>query len=243
MSEADDNAAESGAAAQIVPDRQERSASRGAAALSGERHLLPAILLLLALLGISGGSWWLYAQWSAMGAQMADQRERLLNIEGRLSSTHEDLSQSSESVAAGVRELYTEIDKLWGALRRDRQSAEAAALSRTALEERLQGLQSTAQSLRGELAGVGVHLAALQEGVERMQLLQERQEAAQELASSLQNTVQFLERRVAANEEWVEGINAWRPELNERLLRLQEMAENFSRLPAPPATGLQEEPL
>ncbi len=243
MPELGDSVEESRDTSNIVPRSQERNSLRGKRSSGGDQYLLPALLLLLVLLGAGGGGWWLFEEWRVMTLQVADQQQRLLGIEGSLSSTHEDLSQSSESVAVGIRELYTEVDKLWDALRQDRKSAEGAEGVRALLREGLQSLEQTAERLRGEVAGIGVQVTALQEGVERSARLEGGQQKVRELLQSLQSTVQLLEQRVGASEEWVEGINAWRPELNERLLRLQEMAENLSRPSVPSSGGLQEEPL
>jgi len=246
MPELEDKAGESRNASNIVPDRQQRSSLRGRDSGGGgdSSHLLLAFLVLLVLVGAGVGGWWLYEQWRAMTLQLVEQRERLLGIEGNLSSTSKDLSQSSESVAVGILDLYTEVDKLWGARRKARESAKTLQESQAQLEKGVQTLQQAAERLQGEVADIGVQLTALQEGVERTALLEGTQEELEKLLENLRDAVQILEQRVAASEEWVDGINAWRPELNERLLRLQEMAENLSR--PPPASspgGLQEEPL
>ncbi len=58
-------------------------------------------------------AWQLQGQLQQATAQMEDYAGRIGDLEARLSDTDEGLSQNTAAMAVKIKELYSEVDKLW----------------------------------------------------------------------------------------------------------------------------------
>jgi len=210
-----------------TPEAAPTTASRGGATLLW-------VLLGLALAGWSGWQQWLLLQ---SEQQLASYESRVAELEQRLSVTDENVSESSVAMQVKLKELDSEIRKLWDNVwkRASRQleehdqrlgaldkTLEGARTSLTRAEKTLEEQQKTLTALGRQLdkssgldATVELNKRQLQEQKIVVETLTGQVRELRELSSR-------LEQRVVANEEWVQSINAFRRQVNRDLLTLKE---------------------
>lgn len=231
----------------IVPERDDdvarprRSSARSksgpanveaGATRSGTNPLLIVLLLLL----VGWGGW---QQWQLLQAQQLQQtyQARVADLEQRLSVTDESMSESSVAMQVKLRELDSEIRKLWdnvwkrskeqlaeheqqlGSLQKNLKSAQTDL---NKAEKLLAEQQSTLGNMRGQLDKASRLDAAVELNKRKLEEQQVALEAASDKVKKLLADVDKLERRVVANEEWVQSINAFRKQVNRELLSLKE---------------------
>jgi chromosome segregation ATPase len=217
----------------IVPSRDEvASRSRGGGAPRGGKSgnggggtgLWARLFIVVALVVAAVACAWAWQLQQALDAadrQLNGYAQRIADLEDRLSDTDEGMSQSSAAMAVKIRELYSEVDKLWAQRNlhkknlaeleaRDKQLGSAdskADRALVALKEDLGKLATVADDLERLLANAKTNASQLErlaDDVNRLTL-----EAAR------------LNKRVTANEEWVESINGFRRQVNATLSQLQ----------------------
>ena len=166
-------------------------------------------------------AWQLQQALDAADLQMRGYAQRIGDLEDRLSDTDEGMSQSSAAMAVKIKELYSEVDKLWAQRNlhrknlaeleaKDKQLGSAdskAGKDLATLKEDIGKLATVADDLERLLANAGTNEAQLErlsDDINRLTL-----EAAR------------LNKRVTTNEEWVESINGFRRQVNATLSQLQ----------------------
>lgn len=202
----------------------------------GAGRTVGLVLLAMLLAGWSGWQQWLLLQ---SEQQLAGYERRVADLEQRLSMTDESVSESSVTMQVKLKELDSEIRKLWDNVwKRSRAQLEdheqrlgtlnqALGTTRTTLEQAEKALaeqKETLAAMRKRLDQTG-NLDAVVELNKRQ--LQEQQVVLETLSSQVrqfQETAAKLEQRVVANEEWVQSINAFRRQVNRDLLALKERA-------------------
>ena len=125
------------------------SGGAGTPAAGGSSILLRLMLVLaLAVAGVACA--WAYQLQQALdssAAQMERYAKRISDLEDRLSDTDEGLSQNTQAMAVKIKELYSEVDKLW---------ASAWRRNKAAIEE----LEKTSASQVKKVAAAEKTLAA-----------------------------------------------------------------------------------
>lgn len=154
---------------------------------------------------------------------------RIEQLEQQLTATGDESSQSLAGLAAGIKSLNSnvtenssEIRKLWGvahdrnrkAIEDNKNKVAAAVKSVASLKNAQQKDHKTLQAAMADLKG---ELAVLSE-------VQESQQAAlsrsQNIAADLEVFKADVKRRVAANEEAVKSMDAFRLQVNRQLIQM-----------------------
>lgn len=231
----------------IVPEREERIGQRGTiadrkptrereAANGGAGAGLKAlvVVLLLAVAGIGWFGWQQYQQLTAL-QQNFDQ------LNEKLASTDESLSQSGTALQLKIKEQqdeltkhWTEIKKLWGiSYDRNKKQIEGnkkLATDNAAKLNKMTGLAATVKSVSEQVAldskkiadisgnSLAVNLE-LEELQERLQISADKLNTVEQSLKSWQGTVNA---RLQRNEEAVESIDTYRRQINQELLQLRK---------------------
>lgn len=218
-------------ARQPPPGRSRRQGDSGGTAAAGTPWWLLSLLVLSLLLAAAACAWaWqlqgqLQGRQVSVGADLEHQEQRIADLEERLSDTDEGVNQSAAAMGVKIKELYSEVDKLWASAWRTNK-AKIAALEKAdgATRDQLARLAKTDSSYSTQLKALGAEMKDLQvlaDAAERLQQANRSSEAQLEKLgddlSLLQLEYARLRKRVATNEEWVESNNAFRKQVNRSL--------------------------
>lgn len=200
------------------------SAPRGRGERAGPGGLFSAVLglALLAALSACVWAWQLQERLTETGHVMQRYAGRIADLEDRLADTDEGMSQNATLQAAKIRELDSEVRKLWDNVWKR-------------AKERLGKLEAGQKRLGGALAANGQGLAAMREDLARLQettgamegliASSRRRQAEVERVADTLNAINLelarLNKRVADNEEWIGAINAFRKATNASIAELQ----------------------
>jgi chromosome segregation ATPase len=241
----------------IVPARDEvasRQASRrngrpprpsAPAAKSGGSGLLARLFITfaLAVAGVAcGWAWQLQQELDNAGELLSRYESRISDLEDRLSDTDEGLNQSATTMAVKIKELYSEVDKLWAsAWRRNKASIEELQKSRDTLNSRVATLSETDKKYSSQLQALGADLAKLRAVTGDLEKLLARAESNQALLERLGDDVNRvtldmarLQKRMDATEEWQASVDGFRRQVNQSLLDLRQ---SINAAAAPPGPG------
>ncbi|MEQ9465329.1 MAG: hypothetical protein RJQ10_16835, partial [Haliea sp.] len=98
----------------------------GGAARGGGSGPLAKLFIAVALVAAAGACAWafqLQERLELADAKMERYAKRIGDLEARLSDTDEGLSQNTEAMAVKIKELYSEVDKLWASAWRRNKAA------------------------------------------------------------------------------------------------------------------------
>jgi chromosome segregation ATPase len=174
-------------------------------------------------------AWQLQQELDRAGVAQLDYESRIADLEDRLSDTDEGMNQSSAAMAVKIKELYSEVDKLWAsAWRKNKAKIAALEKSSAAQGSQLATLGATDKDYSAQLQKLGADLKALNSVAADLERLVEAARANESQMENLGDDVNRLaldlarlQKRVAANEEWVESINGFRKQVNRTLAQLQ----------------------
>jgi len=236
----------------FVPQRDERIARRSPppvkAKSSGVKDKPPAkgspvwkLLLLLTLAFAAALAWYAWQQSSklqATSSQLDTLQTQFDSLSSRISSTDESLSQSGAAIQLKLKEIDAEIAKLWGVsydknrkaiaenkVLATKASNIAAKMEKTmaSLEKKIKALQTSVEKDSKTLANVSATTLSLSAELEE---IKDRLRKVSDQSSRLDKTLNKLNtditRRVAANEEAVEAIDAHRRRMNQELLEIRQ---------------------
>ncbi|MEM6579920.1 MAG: hypothetical protein AAF699_01535 [Pseudomonadota bacterium] len=164
---------------------------------------------------------------------------RIGDLEARLSDTDEGMNQNAEVQAAKIRELDSEVRKLWDNVWK-KASARLDALEKSSSSQSTK-LDATASGLataQSQLKGASGDIASLKAVADELDRViatgRVNQSEVERVADSI-NRVNLelakLNKRVQSNEEWIQSINTFRQQVNASILELQ------AALRAQPAPG------
>ena len=206
---------------------------------SGEpgRSGLPFSWLLgLSLLLASGACVWVWQVQERLlqaGHTMERYAKRIADLENRLADTDEGMNQNATLQAAKIRELDTEVRKLWDNVWK---RAKERLGTLEASEKRF---DSAITATRDELARALEDIARLQKtasAMERLVTNSQRSQAEIERVADTLNAINLeltkLNKRVADNEEWIGAINAFRQTTNASISQLQASLRSLQAGPA-----------
>ena len=205
-----------------------RSEDSGGSIGSG---LLGRLLLTVALVVAAiacAWAWQLQEQLQQASFEMERSNQRIADLEALLSDTDETVNQSAAAMRAQLRLLDTEVRKLWDARKvsnnkisklEKASGSHAGQLSKlntsdSANSEAVKALKADVAKLKG-VAG----------DLERLMASGKRNQAEVERLADALNRYELesakLDKRVVANEEWVQSINASRRQVNAKITQLE----------------------
>ncbi len=197
------------------------------------------VFVVLVLLATAGLSVFLYQNLSLAEQSIDEYELRIADLERRLSVTDESMSESSVAMKVKVRELDSEIRKLWDNVwkkaKKDLAKHEARLNQQQQSIAKNEGFISSAKAQISKNDTVVAELTTQLAKAEKMQLMissnqqkLNQQEALLERttdkANALSSSINKLDRRVKETEEWVESINGFRRQVNRDLSALKQGA-------------------
>lgn len=229
----------------IVPTRdggpeERRSASRGrrgedkgrAPAGGGGAGIWARLFITVSLVVAAvacAWAWQLQQQLQQAEVSMADYAARIGDLEARLSDTDEGMTQNAAAQAVRLKELDSEVRKLWDNVWK-KSKARLAALEASSgkhdksiksLQGSVSGLQGKVDSASGDLAklkNVAGDLSRLMAGAKANQAEVER---VADTLNRIDLDVAKLNKRVQGNDEWEASVDAFRRQVNASLAELQ----------------------
>jgi len=153
---------------------------------------------------------------------------RVADLEALLSDTDESINKSAQNLGAQMRLLDSEVRKLWDARKVSNNSLDKLKKSTGSLEGRTKKLESASSTQSSAVASLKKDIAALKKVSGDLERLAKNAKQAQTDVERLADSVNkanleraSLNKRVAANEEWVQSINAFRKQINSSIADLE----------------------
>jgi len=174
-------------------------------------------------------AWQLQGQLDKTTEELVMYAQRISDLEDRLSDTDEGMSQSAAAMAVKIKELYSEVDKLWAsAWRTNKAKIEDLETKAGSHDKKLATAERSLSELQSQLKGAAADLAKLK-GVagdlERLASSAKTNQAEVERVADTLNRINLdlakLNKRVQGNEEWINSINAFRKQVNASIVELQ----------------------
>ncbi len=239
----------------IVPERDEvasRQARGGSRAKSVKNQstagagLLARLFICIALVVAAvacAWAWQLQQALDASGQVLAAYEDRIADLEARLSDTDEGLNESATAMSVKIKELYSEVDKLWAsAWRRNKAKIADLEKSRDQLAGKVATLEKTDVSYSSQLQALGGDIQKLRAVAGDLERLITTADANQALLERLGDDVSRatlevsrLQKRVEDSEDWQASVDAFRRQVNQSLLDLRQGLSAATM--APPAGG------
>lgn len=216
--------------------------SGGNGGSGGGAGWLARALIAVALIAAGGACYWafqLQEQLQQANAQMERYAKRIGDLEARLSDTDEGLSQNTEAMAVKIKELFSEVDKLWAsAWRRNKASIEELEKTSVSQVRKVAAAEKTIAANETQLKSAASDIARLKSvagDLERlMASARANQTEVERVADSLNRMnveLTKLNKRVGDNEEWVNSINSFRAQINRTISELQASVRNLQSAP------------
>ncbi len=204
-------------------------ASTGGAAGAGiwTRLFLTVSLVIAAV--ACAWAWQLQEQLEQSGHLMARYEVRISDLEDRLSDTDEGLSQNTAAMAVKIKELYSEVDKLWaGAWRKHKAKIEALEKSNKTNTSKLASTTKSLSTTQSQLKAASGDIAKLKRvaaDLDRLMGSAKSSQAEVERVADDLNRINLefakMSKQVKDNKEWLDSINAFRSQVNSALTRMQ----------------------
>jgi DNA repair exonuclease SbcCD ATPase subunit len=206
-----------------------RSADGGSG--GGGTGLLSRLLLTVALVVAAvacAWAWQLQEQLKQTTFDMERSDQRIADLEALLSDTDETVNQSAAAMRAQLRLLDTEVRKLWDARKVSNGKISKLEKSSGSYAGQLSKLNKSDGTNSEAVKALKTDVAKLK-GVagdlERLMASGKRNQAEVERLADALNRYELenskLEKRVVANEEWVQSINASRRQVNGKITQLE----------------------
>ncbi len=198
------------------------------------RGLVLLLFVLLLLLGAANFMMYreMVADREAYQRTITTEQNRIAALERAMSATGANISATENVVQTGLKELDSEVRKLWdnvwkkASARLDEHDQQIAALqtqakgagadaaaAKKALEAEVAArtaLQTTVSGLQGVIGEIDALGKSVKSQTERVAALDKQFQAAAGSADSPGARIASLEARVAENEEWIKSNNAFR---------------------------------
>jgi chromosome segregation ATPase len=227
----------------IIPERDElasyqrpNSGRQAKKPSAGGAGLLARLFITVALVAGAVACAWafqLQEQLQKADKLLSQYETRIKDLEDRLSDTDESVSQSSVTLQVKIKELYSEVDKLWASAWRknkaniaaNKKAAATNSANLTNYKKSLDGQLATSKSNAGKLAAVSTRVDKLDALAGSISQMAENQRELEKLGDQLHKLnmdAAQLNKRVTTNEEWVESINGFRKQMNRNINSLQQ---------------------
>ncbi len=197
----------------------------------GAKFILFLSFLLAA--AAAAGSGFLYLQLTKSQATLLDAQERVEELENRLSNTDESVTESGATMQVKIKELTSEVDKLWASAWRKNKAALEALDGQVKKQQQIDTSQAKTLSEQKQAVAklqsqVGSALAAAQ-GLKEIQSSTIAQAAQlSELSDEIRDFetgLRSLGKRMSESEEWIGSINAFRRQTNKQISELERQAQ------------------
>jgi chromosome segregation ATPase len=213
---------------------------------SGSGRGMNALLVVL-IAGLAGAGWFIATQHQQLAkaeASLTQADRRLAVLEERLQVTDQVMSESGSEVQNKLGQWESEIRKLSEANKRDRQMLTDDQTKLKEHDGSIEGMQTAIKDLKSsdsrqeqalaQQAAIAQQLASVDQQVKQL-VAQQRQltdqvNAARQSVSGLETG---LTKRVAASEKAIEAIDAYRLQLNSRLVELQTRVDSVASPKSP----------
>lgn len=198
--------------------------------------LFLAFMLAVAACAAAG---FLYQELQQSGMALDDAVERVAELEDTLSSSNESVSESAAVQGVKIKELDSEVRKLWdSAWKRNQKQLGEQGKSLKSAELKLGGVSKTLESQKAELATLSEKLSAMQllatqvrEAQSKGIALEAKLSGMEEGLAAAKISVDGMRKKVVENTEWVKSFNTFRRQTNSRINQLEQ-----SRASTAPAT-------
>ena len=218
------------------------AASRPTPTNTGGSGLLARLFLTLALAaaGVAcAWAWQLQQQLDQAGMELEQYAGRIGDLEARLSDTDEGMNQNATLQAAKIRELDSEVRKLWDNVwKKSRARLEKLEASSASQGKKVAGMEKSLASTETQLKGAAGDIAKLKSVAGDLERLMASARANQSEVERVADTLNRINldlakmgKRVEANEEWVGSINAFRKQVNANLAELQSTVRSMQAMP------------
>jgi methyl-accepting chemotaxis protein len=202
------------------------------------------LFLLTAAIGAAAYGGYLFHERYINDLRQADRR--IADLENRLALVGDSAEETTANVIERVDFNFSEIDKLWAARRATNQSivdlTGRVTVAETAVKENKDGVEMTAQlitqstnlleqtrrevaDMRGTVQNHTTSIAALNTTVQNLQTVAQEMVNLRATLISAQDLSGGLNERVAKVEEAIEAIDAYRLQINQTVMRLQQTIE------------------
>lgn len=174
-------------------------------------------------------AWQLQGELGLAEESILDYDTRIGDLEARLSDTDEGMNQNAELQAAKIRELDSEVRKLWDNVWKQASERLAKLESTSASQgKKIAGATTGLATAQGQIKAASGDIAKLKSvagDLERIMASGKANQAEVERVADSINRVNLdlakLSKRVQDNEEWIQSINAFRKQVNASLVELQ----------------------
>lgn len=205
---------------------------RGDGGAGAPRGILTGVVLFLALaiaLGACAWAWLLQERLVQAGHAMERYEKRITDLEDRLADTDEGMNQNAAVQAAKIRELDTEVRKLWDNVwKRSKERLDKLEVSDKRLTASIAANGKAVEATQADLGRAMTDIAQLTKiagDMERLASSARSSQAEVERVADALNAVNLelarLGKRVEGNEEWITAINAFRQSTNASISQLQ----------------------
>jgi chromosome segregation ATPase len=216
----------------------------GPVAASGSKTLFLAVLVVVLLL--AGWSGYLQMTLQATHQTINSYETRVADLEQRLMVTDESLNESGVATKVKIREMDSEIRKLWDNVwKKSKQTFAEHEAMLGKLNESIKSNQQLIATASQQLAKNDSVITGLKEQLAVSQQLSAQitanQQALVKQQRSLETTadktnsvtanIAKLERRVKSTEEWVESVNGFRRQV---IRDIDSLKQNVGQLQAQP---------
>jgi chromosome segregation ATPase len=209
-----------------------RPAGKKPSAGSGGTGLLARLFITVSLVVAAVACawvWQLQQQLQQATVQLDDYAVRIGDLEGRLSDTDQGLSQNTAAMAVKIKELYSEVDKLWASAWRTNKAKIADLEGKsTSQGKKLASAEKSLATAQSQLKGAAGDIAKLKSvagDLSRLMTSAKSNQAEVERVADTLNRINLdlakLNKRVQSNEEWLGSINAFRKQVNASLTELK----------------------
>ena len=219
------------AEASAEPRRAARAARSDAASAGNASGASTPLLVMALIIGIAGcaAAFLLWQQAGRLEQSLLQANQRIADLEGKLSTTDDSVTQSSAQMQVKIKELAGEVDKLWasawrkndGRLTQLEGSMKKAAGTFDAHQRRLTALDSSTAKLNEQVnaaAGAAASVATL---TQQQAALQQSNARLTSTVTTLSNTQRAQEARIKESEQWVQSNIEFRKQVTQRLTRLE----------------------
>jgi chromosome segregation ATPase len=174
-------------------------------------------------------AWQLQGELELAEEKILDYDARIGDLEARLSDTDQGMNQNAELQAAKIRELDSEVRKLWDNVWKQA-SERLTKLEKTSASQgkKITGAAAGLATTQGQIKAASGDIAKLKSvagDLERIIASGKANQAEVERVADSINQVNLdlakLSKRVQGNEEWIQSINAFRKQVNASLVELQ----------------------
>ena len=213
--------------------RRAGAKSRGESA--GGSGLGKNAIVAVLIAGLAAAAWFIATQHQQLAkaeATLAQADHRLAVLEERSQVTDQVMTESGTEVQSKLGKWETEIRKLWDVEKRDKQAIVESQGKLKTQDGAIEGIQTTVKELNSSSArheqalaqqtAIAQQLATIDQQVRQL-VNQQRQLTDQVNASrqSIAGLESGLTRRVVSNEKAIETFDAYRLQVNSRLVELQ----------------------